>query len=606
MKSLEQLWCFLAEELGTLCGVDASRDTVYVSRRCEKEGDAFLRITLPAFSKAFDTALEEGRVSSGLFVGFQRRGGLPLFLRGFLRNIFTPDGRMLDIPCVESIRAVRQLAALCGKIQGDCTLVRDRKAVEEYVKADDGCAQWDALSSPALLKELESVSRLALGWVLSPADYAVSQDRLEPKHGPGATADGLRGNAKFDMDYWPDHLDSRFPWDEWAIANPRFSEDGPNRQIPFRPAKMSLVPKTMSKPRVIVEEPTAVQYMQQGLLRVMTESIESQTTQVGFSDQGQNREMARWSSRSRRLATLDLSEASDRVTLQQARSSFSALPNLLEALLATRSDRVRLPNGLVRPVHKFASMGSATCFPVEACVFWVAILMAIRRHHRKEVSSFELTFRFLKSLEGKVRVYGDDILVPVRYLSEVYELFEELGWKINAGKSFSKSHFRESCGGDYWRGHDVTPVRVKDTIPSNFRQPEKVHSLVEFRNQLYLAGYWKTAGMIDNHLRALLNGVFPIANTEVNGLVRESCCFTGFTRATDTLHRHLTKAWVLNSPLPVNSASEHGSLIKCLTLHSLEGDHLHRSGRPLVVYKKLRWVPIGSTDGTWYGSKDML
>lgn len=592
MNSLEQLWICLAEELADLCGVDASRDVVETSRRCEHEGDSFLRITLPAYGKAFDRAFELGRISSDLFAGFQHRGGFPLFLGGFLRNVFGPDGRMLDAPCTESIRAVRQLAGFCGKVEGDCSAARDRKAVQEYVEADDRCAEWDSNSPTGLLQELASVGKLALGWILSAADYAVLTDALVPSHGPGATADGLRGNAKYDLDYWPDHLQSRFPWQEWSVVGYRSLQDGfgPDRSIPSRPAKMSLVPKTKSRPRVIVEEPTALMYMQQGLWRAMRDSIESATHQIGFADQEVNREMARSASVNKMHATLDLSEASDRVTMRQAESVFSALPNLWEALTATRSDRVRLPDGSVRNVRKFASMGSAVCFPIEACVFWVAILTAIQRHHRKADASFNLTWRYLRNLEGQVRVYGDDLVVPVECLPEVEELFSELGWKINVAKSFSQSYFRESCGGDYWRGSDVTPVRVRKPIPSNRRQIAEVHSFVELRNQLYLAGYWRTASRIDTLLTRLLNGIFPIAEDNTNGWTRVSRSFLGVTQATNTAQQHLVRAWTLSSPVPVNPASEYGSLTKCLLVKSLDEEHLQRSGRPSAVYIKRRWV----------------
>jgi len=592
MKRLVQLWTILAEELGSLCGVDASRDAITALRRTEQEGDAFLRITLPAYSKAFDRAIELGRVSSDSFPGFQVRRGLPVFLGGFLRNVFDADGRMLDVPCIESIRAIRQLAGFCGKVRGDCTAARDRIAVVEYVKADERCGEWDDSCPEELLSELASVGGLALGWALGRADFACLNDDLRPRHGPGATADRLSGNAKFDLDYWPEKLHARFPWWEWAIATPLYGDCGPNRSTSLRPAKLSLVPKTMKTPRVIVMEPTALMYMQQGIMTAMQESIEAVTKQIGFTDQPTNRLMARNASITRRQATLDLSEASDRVSLRQAESVFSALPNLWEALLATRSDQVELPDRSVRVVRKFASMGSAVCFPVEACVFWVAILTAIQRHYRKVDASYKLTWRKLRSLENQVRVYGDDLIVPVDYLPEVEELFLQLGWKINVAKSFSRSNFRESCGGDYWRGEDVTPVRVRDPLPAHSGQIDQVHSLVELRNQLYLAGYWKTTRSIDTLLASLLNGVFPIADERANGWTRVSRSFEGLPLATDRMHRHLTKAWVLNSPIPVNPASEHGSLIKCLTVHSLDGDHLVRSGRPSVVYKKLRWIPL--------------
>jgi hypothetical protein len=536
-----------------------------------------------------------GRVSSDLFPGFRGRGGFPLFLGGFLRNIFASDGTLLDVPCTESIRAVRQLCAVFGKIEGECTPQRKIAAINEYIKADEECARWDLTSPSTLLQELKDVSNRVLAPWLASADRKICRDELTPKHGPGQTADRLLGNKKFDLDYWPDHLESRFPWIEWGVPNYRYGDSGA-RVTPLShvvPARLTLVPKTMSTPRVIVMEPTSLQYMQQALLAVLTESIEQSTSMIGFTDQEANRLMARSSSVKRDLATLDLSEASDRVTYLQAASIFSNFPSIWEALDATRSSEVELPLGRgSRSVHKFASMGSAVCFPVEAVAFLVAIFVAIRRHHREIDSGFELTLPFIKQFEGRVRVYGDDILVPVRYLSDVRELFDQLGWKINARKSFWKSNFRESCGGDYWDGEDVTPVRVRHSFPTSIRQTAEVQSLVSLRNQLYLAGYWKTAAHLDRRIHELFRGLFPIVSETSPALGRTSVSFQGIAKGTDRYQRALTRAYTVRTVIPKNPASEVGALLKCLISPGKDDDHLLRSGRPSDVSIIRRWMPV--------------
>lgn len=594
MKSLVSLWGQLATELADLCGTDASRDIKTVSRRCNREGDAFLRITLPTFGKAFDQALHERRFSSDLLSGFHLRGGLPAFLQGFLRNIFAPDGAMIDVPCTESIRSVRQLCAVFGKIEGDCTPWRQRAAVREYIKADDACAMWDLTAPSSLIKEMIDVSNRALVAWLAPADRKIRRDELTPRHGPGQTADRLLGNQKYDLAYWPDHLESRFPWIEWGVPNYRYGNEGqPLASSHVVKAQQTLVPKTMSTPRVIVMEPTSLQYMQQGIMALMVETIERSTSQVGFTDQTVNQKMAREGSLHGNLVTLDLSEASDRVTYLQAASVFSGLPHLWEALDATRSSEVELALGLGnRPIHKFASMGSATCFPVEAVTFWIAILMAVRRYHRKTDPWFDLTVPFLRLLEGEVRVYGDDIIIPVEYLSEVREVFDQLGWKINLKKSFWKSNFRESCGGEYWDGHDVTPVRLRQPLPTTLRQTQEIQGLVSFRNQLYLAGYWRTTSFLDDRIHRLLRGTFPIVSETSPALGRTSVCFEGLALGTDRYQRALTRAFVTRTVIPKNECSEIGALLKCLIAPGKDDEHLERSGRPVDVSIHRRWVPV--------------
>ncbi len=604
MNSLAQLWCDLAQELGTLCDIDPLRDIETLSRRVENEGNAFLQISLPAFGKGFDRALDVGRYSSDLHCGFRSRGGLPCFLSGFLRKIFDAKGRIYDDPCIESIRAVRQLCALAGKIEQECTAARNNSAVQGYVVADDACSVWDHdPANESIIEELRSLSRFTSGWLLSEADRQIASDNIVPRHGPGSTADSLLGNQKFDVRYWPEQLHARFPWWDWAIGSPRIPEGGPDVSTSVLAARLRLVPKTMSTPRVIVKEPTALQYMQQGLRVPIEEAIKRRTSQIGFTDQEVNREMARTGSVSRDLVTLDLSEASDRVTLRQAEMVFSGVPNVWEALLATRSSSVKLPDGSIRQVFKFASMGSAVCFPVEATVFWTAVLLAIQRHHRKQDRFFRLTGSFLESLEGKVRVFGDDIIAPYTYLSDIREVFFLLGWKINVSKSFSEGYFRESCGGDFFNGEDVTPVRVRSHIATSIRQVDETQSTVSLRNQLYYAGYWRTAARLDQRLRRLTRGLYPVITASETGVVgRASVCFSGKPGGTNSQQRHLQRAYVLTSPLPVNPASEYGALLKCLVSPSEDPNHLIRSGRPVAAYIKRRWIPITACDGVWYGT----
>lgn len=596
MKSLVSLWGTLARELGALCGIDVSRDIQSVSRRVEAEGDAFLRITLPSLGKAFLRALEEGSWSPTTHTGFGRRGGLPVFLRGFLENIFDTDGALRRTPCTESIRAVLQLTTVFGKIEGSCTPQRNRAAIAEYVAADEECLQWDLDPREDLLGVMRAISLKVFEPMLSRADRRVQYDDITPKHGPGQTADRLVGNRKYDLSYWPMHLESRFPWIEWAVPNPRWGDEtyleqtSPSHVVP---ARLALVPKTMSRPRIIVMEPTSLQFMQQAVLATIVDSIEATTSLIGFTDQEPNRQMARKGSADGSLVTLDLSEASDRVTYSQAAAVFGVHPHLWEALAATRSREVELPDGSQRPIHKFASMGSAVCFPVEAVVFLAGILTAMVDHHRRAGSGFELTPSLLRELEGKVRVYGDDCIFPADYLPAVERTFQSLGWRVNRSKTFRSGKFRESCGGEYWDGEDVTPVKARSLLPTTRKQVPEVQSLVSFRNQMYFAGYWNTARYLDGLLtsRGLLGDLYPIVEDTSPALGRHSASFQPLWLGTDRYQRSLTRAWTVRQVIPRNPCSEVGALLKCLIATGYGDEHLERSGRPVDVSINRQWMP---------------
>jgi len=81
VKSLMLLWQELAKELAMWCSTSADRDINTVSVRTEHEGVSFLTITLPAFGKEFERALDQGYIADDQFTGFRAgSGGLPRFL----------------------------------------------------------------------------------------------------------------------------------------------------------------------------------------------------------------------------------------------------------------------------------------------------------------------------------------------------------------------------------------------------------------------------------------------------------------------------------------------------------------------------------------------
>jgi len=59
-------------------------------------------------------------------------------------------------------------------------------------------------------------------------------------------------------------------------------------------------------------------------------------------------------------------------------------------------------------------------------------------------------------------VFGDDIIVRKDIYETVVRMLKILGFFVNDDKSFNVGPFRESCGGDYWRGHDIRGVYLKE------------------------------------------------------------------------------------------------------------------------------------------------
>ncbi len=599
MKSLIELWSEVSKELGALCYVSTIRDIKTVTDRFEHEGISFLTISLPDFGKSFEKSLADGYIGHDAFPGFSRWRGLPRFLGGFLDLVFSrSSGVLLENPCEDSIYAIRQLTLMCGKIELPCSDARNARAIAGFLECEKEVRRSDRNLSSGLLAEFQRVSLRLFGDVFADVDLAVYNGELVPKHGSGKTQDRLSGNCKFDQVEWTERLERVFPYGENAIPNwrfyyqldrTRFLEPGEER-----PVKVTLVPKTLKTPRIIAIEPTCMQYMQQAVMERLVWNLEHDSVVsglIGFTDQIPNQEMARFGSIDGSLATIDLSEASDRVSNQHVRAMLHLFPHFSEAVDATRSRKADVPGHGVIRLAKFASMGSALCFPIEAMVFLTLVIMGIERTRRRRLTKSDI-----RSLKGKVRVYGDDIVVPTDCMSAVTETLEAFGLKVNISKSFGHGKFRESCGKEYYSGRDVSIVRVRSVLPSSRRDVDEVVATVSLRNRFYEAGLWRTSYWMDSRvIDRLLGGRYPHVTSDSPVLGRISFCGYDTHRLDPDTHVPQVKGYMSKSKPPKSIASGEGALLKWFLKRGDEPfadrDHLIRSGRPKSSSIVLRWGP---------------
>lgn len=599
MKSLTLLLESILQDCSMRCGADTHRDFITISRRVEHEGISFLTITLPGFCKDFERSIEQGHVDSKCFLGFKRHRALPTFLSGLLSLVFDLEtGRLLDEPPEEVIFCIRQVCLMQKKILLPCTHQRTKEAFDGYVQCEndvkrfgessfsqDGpnigstCewrSRWNSLreqiprgeghlfqrlsrrrvnrslGGPAFADPLKAFGYIAdVVWsnVLRRPETLVSSLETRPRHGPGATAERIRGNAKFSHKRWHARLEPYFPFDSFGLPSLNALEEEsilssldivePGMEEPVR---VISVPKTLKVPRIIAIEPVCMQYTQQALAIPIVEAIERHpltSGQVNFTNQMINRELALSSSWDRKYGTLDLSEASDRVHKTLVERMLQTVPTLRSAVMACRSTRANVPGHGTLCLDKFASMGSALCFPIEAMVFFTICILGRSMRLGRLPTSREISI-----LSRGVHVYGDDIIVPSDEVPAIASTLELFGLRVNHAKTFRSSSFRESCGMDAFNGIPITPIYMRRMPPSDRHDGSGLLSFVSFRNQLYRAGFWKTARRVQEMTENIF-GQLPHVHDTSPGLGWTSYLGTmSYSRFDKALHRPLVRTYV--------------------------------------------------------------
>lgn len=596
MKSLMVLLQKVLSDEGTRCHVSTILDLKTAKERKEHEGLSFLTITLPNFGKDFEKSLSQGFVDNEQYPGFARTAGLPRFLGGFLCLVFSRfDGRLLDDPSIDAIHAVRQITLMFGKIALPCSIEREEAALDRYVECEKDIRSFDAALDDLDRSSFSRISEMLFSGLFTHVDQLVYEGKILPKHSKGSTADGLLGNKKYDQRSWTRRLEDYFPVGEMVFSSWGFFLENasdvdilePGAEIPV---EVILVPKTLKTPRIIGREPTAMQYMQQGLLEPITEFTDRDdflSKLISSKSQTPNQRLAREGSISGSLATLDLSEASDRVSNQHVRLLLANHPHLAGAVDACRSRKADVRGrGIIR-LAKFASMGSALCFPFEAMVFITVVFIGIQNALGRS-----LTRRDIKSYLGKVRIYGDDIIVPTEYAESVVRSLAAFGFKVNTGKSFWTGKFRESCGKEYYNGVDVSIVRVRQLLPTHRKDTAEIVSTVSLFNQLNQFGFSETCGWLEQIIRGLIP--FPDVLATSSALGRHVSVDFTVDKMSPDLHAPLVRGAVEIPKPRANSLDGAGALMKWFLkrgdLPFADRNHLLYSGRPVSVDIKTRWV----------------
>lgn len=549
------------------------RDLLRIETIVDQREIGFFTLFLPTFGKHLTRCLDDEMFVSfpGPNMATSRGVVYPRLFSGLTKQIFREDGTLHEVNDRTSFALIALQTCLvgCKKLRLECSdeavysTVQSFVATEEVVRhyslnwGDDILRFHHGLSivgdeASACESETRNLFRepMALRPELLSSYRAVQQvadrifsgfgspfDRdLQPRHGPGAIADRRDNPSKYQFSNWPAKLEQCFPNDLFGQPNGKlgvrsalvesapsfFEEDEPSPRNPSRfrdisvASKLVAVPKTQKGPRLIAAEPSSNMWMQQSLLGFLAEAVASSPLSgcIDFKDQSLSGRLALKSSLTKSHSTIDLSDASDRLSCWLVERLFRSNFDLLQAFNSVRTDVVSIPieefgadfPRLIR-LKKFSTQGSALTFPVQTMVYAVICIGVLI-----DKSGCRVTKHSIEWASKQVRLYGDDIIVPVDVTESVVECLEALGFKVNVSKTFRKGNFRESCGVDGYMGVDVTPAYVLE--PFDETSPGSIVSLVECSNNFYMKGLWHAAEALKSTISDEVRKRIPVVQVK--------------------------------------------------------------------------------------------
>lgn len=328
-------------------------------------------------------------------------------------------------------------------------------AIQDYLQQEEEMKTWTY--DPSIVDGLRAI---VSGWY---KDFDFITKSPTDSHGYGATKDVRRSAGTAEK--WLKMIDNQgrqhclvsqqlgiVPHEEVEKAYSQFYNTpyvgGPEgTNIGDRFSIFQFVPKGINRKRGVSMEDTPNQYYQKILFDRMDKHFNNHPRmEIDLHDQEKSRWLAQFGSKSGLYGTLDLSCASDTVTWTLVKSVFRDCPRLLSLFIRLRTRKTYLKDAdIMVDMEKAFPMGSALCFPLECTIFAAIIELANRN----------------LGVWTYYRVYGDDMVVHKSIAHEVCRLLEELHFKLNKEKSYMPgSAFTEACGGEYWQGIEIEPLRV--------------------------------------------------------------------------------------------------------------------------------------------------
>lgn len=407
----------------------------------------FFLVELPALGKAIDRSLSTSVLClDDVRFKKKKKTQLPLFAYPIMNKIYDDDGVLRPSFPINQLRLLRQICFLAYKLEREFDDEAQRSADIKFLNTDQAVKDDH---TDAQINALEETFR----------DCFPQRSELIPSYGNGAVAEKLTNYAKRayrtnNPDLLSSGLSKLLYQDVAHINATELSEANVT-------SRLIHIPKDSRGPRSISIQPSDLLTYQLAIMKQLYNHIESESSAAGrinFTDQTINQRLAQVASKDQSYCTIDLKDASDLVPWNLVRD---LLPyEWYSAIVATRSPNISVDGDIVE-LKKFASMGSALCFPIEAMLF----------------------YSICKLITNDVYVYGDDIIVPNQHYNAVTQKLIEYGLAVNMDKSLHTGLFRESCGGEFYDGEDISVVKLKGT---------SAVQLIPFLNNLKFQGIFNS------------------------------------------------------------------------------------------------------------------
>lgn len=555
---LEPLRCVLVDLAEWRPELRTQLDDMFrvIETRVRTRGTNILFIDFPKLGKICDKGFSQGWIDLASIPHTLVCAKKGTILDPILSLVFDRDGSKGTSCDPTDLYFLRQVLYLYKKINRPCSDAANLAAVEDFFEVDSKLraptGTWnkdqlyfgevhfadfdnhryqqdvhDSVRLRSLSETLQTVCDLLC------FNREVSTYGVIPSHGPGAVSDRKSGEDKYAFPYWPEKLGSIFSYEAFGQHREDLHLEFPTVYSTREPAaKLVSVPKTVEKPRLIASEPTAHQFLQQGLMHWIRDNMNPVLrTCIDFTDQSKSQDFALLASKSGDYATIDLSMASDRLSCWVVERAFRRNRSVLTHLHACRSRVVVDGTGCTSKameLKKFAPMGSAVTFPVQSIIYACMCIAAIlvedtdwSLHHRL---SAKRKFKLIARAAREVRVFGDDLIVPNRAVRSLYDLLEVNQLEVNESKSHWTGHFRESCGMDAYKGIDVTPCYITDYVLGN--KAADLVAWVVVSNNAHMKGLFTLAAWLTDQIPQKMKNLIPISDHDLSCLTLASFCKT--------------------------------------------------------------------------------